>query len=596
MAVDRLRSFVRRHGPTLGILAGVGLGVHVIAAVRFDETVALDVDGMPYPLLHVVAVLSRLLTSFGVDAGTEVIVALLAFAAGVAAFLGTWRLTGNRIVSLGCGLLYCLHPTMVSSARHSRGVADVLVALFVAVAFVLVARGRRRSSRYPNRPATLISLELIALVFLATLTVPAAWTVALFVLLFDSTFSRGTRAFDVDVKGHGVLLAVSALQLLWIGSAGETTPISSDVVPASWTGRLVFAVGLRGDLWTGPIVAAAALVVGVAFAAMDIVKGTGRRRTIVRSVGFATAWIVVAMLSLAIVSSHTGAPAAATLGLCLAIPTLFWRLGTALIPPQDATPVYCDAPAPWDVVRGRVELVPMPVAEVMGDPAATISRSSSSSFAPHLLDPTLRAALERLGRDAVERPAHVATRARRRLSDAAFDRLVRPHLDPGHHVLGVAVGRNPHATQLAMSAARFTLWRLDPEDGGGGGLGELGEMAGITVVESGAVVTELETGVVDLAVVVGVFRSTPTSRIGAVLVEIRRLLREPGIVVMTFASLEHAVSTEARTAMVHGISGDDARYLVERAGLEVTHLEALEGTDEFVVVARPRSESGRENS
>ena len=592
MMIDRIRLFLRRHGPTLAILALVVLVVHGVASTLRpapDDVFAGRAEG-PFPLLHVADTMAAALPRMGVS-GEHVFRMLLAALAGGMAMLGVWRLTGNRVVSLAAGILLGSHPATLWAAGTQAGLADLMTLLVAAAAFCFHAKPKRRSSRFPNRPPTPLSIPVLGVMFVGILAAPGAWVIPALLVVQDRVFDRDRGLRSIDWRGYGPYFACGVVQLVLIlvfANSNGTAGRSDAPVIEAFFDRLVAAITIRraDDMGLVPrLVILGAMALSLAACWLDVKRNVGSRRRLVRYFGFAGVWLFISAASGAIAPGGMlyGNLLVGLLGLALFVPAVFWRVAVFLVPPSESVPVM--APPSWDAVHAGLTLATVPAIDDLPPPRVDRNPPRRAPVRPRrergaTLSPELREALEGLEGDPTD--SRVVRAQVSPLPMNLIDERVLPLVPKDAHVLDVTSGRGALTARLALRARSVTVWMLD-DAGRHGYLGSLDNIPGVRALNGGER-TDLNSGTIDFASAIGVFRSMTSSRQKSLLRELARILIPGAPCVFTVADLEGEHEGE-----VHAMTADGVRLLLDQTGFD---LESIDGTHgELLVVGRVRGEA-----
>lgn len=463
---ERLRLFARRHGgPLLGLVA-VGLLAHgVTAAVRGGSGGEAGSEGW-YPFLAVFTGIGNAFPRIASLEGAHLFATLMAITAGVFVHLGVFRVTQNRAVALGAGIVLTSHPAVVTMAGAADGTRDVLTMMFAAWAFCLHARPRHRSDRFPNRMPSPFTRGTLAVIVVAALSAPNAWIIPLLLVVQDLTFDRerGGEWHARDWKGYAPYGAVALVALVigLFGAPGDAAVARIDAqrIATGVGGTMIATITPRFAetlAWPLALLVWLGVIGAVGVFALDQMFGIGLRKKIVQAVGFAGAWLVVAVIPAAMAGEATtaGNLGAGLIGFALLVPTTFWRFATLLAP----GPAAGTAPPPrsWGEVREALAVPPLPSPEPSA-PAAGPLHVDAATFSP-----ALEVALERLGL-AIERDgAHGAAGG---FDRRVWERFIVPHAGSDDHVVEITGAGSPYSTRLASRSARATVFLEDAAGAG----------------------------------------------------------------------------------------------------------------------------------
>jgi hypothetical protein len=438
--------------------------VHGLAA-RGSPAQAPSFGAGPFPLAKLFAPIADAL---GPGAAHVAAVALLLGAAAFVMF-AAFRLTANRPVAVCAGLIFAAHPLAVAAAASPVALREAVAGLLGAVLCFLHARPRWRSSRFPNRPASPLTRPVLLVLAVAILTVPSAWAWPLGLIVMDLVFDRasGGEAGERRWSAYLPYAALGALGLAALIVFGDGTQGAAGGFAAAGLVRRVAALALppaaAGDALVATVLAAFLILAGLGAFLLDIGAGVGNRRSVVRFVGFGTAWALVALVPAAILaphSSHTNV-LFALIGAAIAFAALLWRAAGAAKQLQ-ALPV---APVVhWNDVRASAGLADPPsLAHVPApqriEPSAPLRDAApGATEAPARLSPALEAALARMHerRDGAA-PADAASATAGAVDDPAFESHVLPRVPLAGHCIEIGDQGSFYTGALAARARRFTL-------------------------------------------------------------------------------------------------------------------------------------------
>ncbi|MFT7616903.1 MAG: hypothetical protein ACI97A_000533 [Planctomycetota bacterium] len=424
------------------------------------------------PLLPLVVYLADSLPSVRTWSGSVPLFSLgLIWLSALGIFYCTWRLTRNRVVSLGAGLLISIHPLAMRAAFQPAGLRDIVGLAILSWLLVLNAKPRARSTRFPNLPPSASSKPLIALMFLGILTAPGFWIVPLILFAMDIPFHReaGRGAFERNWRSyapHHFCLFLGFVLEFTFGSTEGTVGVIQGVGGFADTCASVFFPGTEHGVFSASVVVLvviAAAVVGIFEALFDL----GRRRLTLPYVAFAGFASAVSLIGAIITADArvTGASWVAFIGFAILIPVVAWRMMMSFLPEQDTHINLHSLPhrPSWDEILHNAHLAPVPeLANVPAGPRLEDWSQNILTIAPldepeTVAEPVttrndLQGALDRLGLSLPVAGDHSAK------WDADFYRQeLEPFLNPSASVLAFLPSRSPYAAMSAALCRRMTI-------------------------------------------------------------------------------------------------------------------------------------------
>ncbi|MCB9834029.1 MAG: class I SAM-dependent methyltransferase [Planctomycetes bacterium] len=475
---------------------------------------------------------------------------LLTACAGL--FYCVWRLSRNRIVSLGAAFLLGAQPLARVALLAPAGLGDLLDMALLSWLLAVAAGPRHRSSRFPNRPPLPARPALVALFALGLVGSPAAMTLPVAVLLFDLFFQRepGRRPLERDWRAY-------APHLIFFGFAGilDHLPRLLDLVAAPATldlgpgGRLVAAFGLVDADSAWLVLLAVLLLLGaLALGLLELLFDLGRRRLTLPWIGFAGGMLFLGWFFGPATSLHDQGCWRAALGPVLVLPVLAWRLVMRVLPvAPEAAPVWRPG---WDDhlhgldLRPLPDLAGLPVAPRLEDwtapdqgmrldwqplPSPAASLAAASTYGPEL-----RAALERIGHRAVG-----SGRPSAGLDPVIAEELVAPRLGSSRCALLLVPSTSPYPAFVAERVGELIV--VEQLEGERPGFPELAGLDNLRLFEQdGRRPWPSRDASVDLILVAGAAEKLPVRLLQVVLGEGRRVLAPGGRLVLDYPIFERA--------------------------------------------------------
>jgi hypothetical protein len=467
---------LRRHLPTLSLLAGATLLVHALpSGVAEDLPPAESVSAQGLPLRSLLLGLARGLPDLGTFEGDRILAALLAAVASVGLFFAVWRLTRNRAVSFAAALLAASQPALIGLAAKNSESA-VLAAAFLATAswaLAIQARPHPASPRFPNRPASRFRGGVLLLLLLAVTSTPGGFLLFPLLLLADLIFARDAHREERAWASYLPYALVAGLGWFW--SLGF--PEGGGLTPSEAWRLLLLPSRGAAELLGVALATAGTLAAGILLFA-DVGLRMGERRTLIRFGAFGFGWTTLGVFGLWPWAKAAPLEALATLGLGLMVfvAAAAWRLVNALLPPfaEEGQPRPRPQIPAWSELRAHFDLRPLPAIELApaaaeGPLDAELAAKPSPPPRPPLVSLLARIESPTLG---VEEG----------LSLARFREEVRPLIPEGGRLLEFTPhGRfSPYSGILSALGGSTTLL-VPTRDGGEPASEEFRDISGVEV-------------------------------------------------------------------------------------------------------------------
>ncbi len=375
--MSRLSAIVRRDAPgwlliALGIALVILMAPGPMAPIHTENTSA-----GASPFLSVFSTLSTWLPSLRSKAGAIPLFDLaLLWLTGLGFFYCAWRLTRNRVVSLGAGFMITVHPMAVAAVLQPAGMRDLVGMMFLAWLLAVDARPRFRSSRFPNLPPAASNKLIVALMFMGILSAPGMWIAPAILLAMDIPFhrERGRGAMERNWRSylpHAACLVFGFSLDVIFGVGSGAAGIVGGTQGFSGIVGSVFLPGETHGVW----VASFTLVLILVAAAIGLVEALfdmGSRRLTMPYVAFAGFAGIVSLAGAALTTDGrlTAGSWMAFSGFAILIPVVAWRLLMSLVPVEEDRRDHrdsCHRPSWGEVLQG-VNLTPLP--DLTGIPEA----------------------------------------------------------------------------------------------------------------------------------------------------------------------------------------------------------------------------------
>ena len=532
------------------------------------------------PLLSLLASIDQVFPEVPARSGKiSILVLLIHFWAALGLFYCAWRLTRNRVVSLGAGFLLAAHPLAWSGLLHSAGLRDLVGLALATWVFALNVAPRTRSSRFPAQPPSAFRKDVFGLLLLGLLSAPGFWIMPILILGMDIAFHRepGRSPLARNWKSYGPYLALVSpfflVDLIW-GASLETIGVAGEL--SVWPEGLVaiFLSGREGVFAAAVLVHLIVLML-VVVAVVEILFDLGRRRSTLPYLSFA-AWVLLGALLGEVLGRNarvTGGSWLAFSGLALAFPVLTWRLVMVLCPLEEQPDnILAEHSLPsWADLLRRSPLTPLPSLESLpplisyGDwaPPPQVEQSPALTVPPEArlkensYSDDLNRALEKIGRgqeNSQETDDHW---------DRDFcSREVETRLVGAKKVLAFLPSRSAYAGVLATTSESLTLVEKRRSRNG---FPELDGLDHVRIFDyDGHYPWPEKDDSVDFFLSVGCLSQLRTPELQGCLKEIRRALKPLGLAVAVFRSVEVASDVDANP-----LPQETVMAFCAHAGLEV---------------------------
>ncbi len=368
--MSRLQAIARRDLPgwillALGILLVIQLAPE---SMTFRSAIHTgDVTGGASPFLPLFSWLGAFLPSLRTFHGPLPLVNLgLDWLIALGMFYCVWRLTRNRVVSLGAGFLMAAHPMAIGAMFEPAGLRDLVAMAFIAWLLALNAQPRFRSSRFPNLPPPASSKLKSALMGLGILSAPGVWIAPLLLLAMDIPFHRepGRGPMDRNWRSylpHGICLVLGLLLEVFWGASAQSVGMTHQVLGFSENLNGLFLGAETSSLWSAWAILFI-VIVAVAIGVLEALFDMGRRRLTLPYVGFAGFAAAVAFCASAVSPDArlTGGAWMAFFGFAVLIPIVGWRILMSFFPPEEPMAVAQPRRLSWPELVAQTGLTPLP--------------------------------------------------------------------------------------------------------------------------------------------------------------------------------------------------------------------------------------------
>lgn len=588
--MSRLLDIARRDLSCWVLLAMAVVLVSIITPELATPSESADPAAGASPLQYVLVPLAESLPSLRTIDGSVPIFSLgLIWLAALGTFYCTWRLTRNRVVSLGAGVLISIHPLAIRAAFQPAGLRDIVGLAILAWLLVFNAKPRARSTRFPNLPPSASSKPVIALMILGLLSAPGFWVVPLVLFAMDIPFHReaGRSAFERNWRSywpHLICVILGLLLEFFFGSSQQSVGAIDGVRGFVDTNASVFFPGVDHSAWAASLtlmVVIVATVVGVLEALFDM----GRRRLTLPYVAFAGFSAAICLLAAVFTADArvTGASWMSFIGFAMLIPVVAWRFMMSILPEELPDQFHALPHRPsWDDVLVSTHLTPLP--ELSGVPAGPRledwSQHVLTASPPPELEPAkdsattqhdLKDALDRLG---MSMPTTIKDAVK---WDADFCRReLEPYLSPSSSVLAFLPSRSPYAAMSAAMCHRMTIL-----EHGQKGFPGIAGFDHVNLFEyDGRRPWPAADSSCDVIFSIGMLSQIRTPELQDALAEFARILNGDGVAILVFKHLDSQHAPEDNP-----LPTNVAEDFCREAGLQVeSTAEAVEGS--FRILAR----------
>ena len=453
---------VIRHGLIYGLVVAILLAAQAFVPTATSE--AKDLGAGPFPLLKVLA--PALADASPAALRTLNVLMLLGAAALVQ--IGAYRLTGNRPVAGSAAIFAVANPAATALAAHPEGCRDILAFGFAAGLVLGHAKPRFRSPRFPNRRPSAFTWPVFLLLVVGALSAPGVWAMPPLLVLLDLAFDRerGGLAYERNWRSYlpyAVVFAAGAAATLIFRPAVVAPRLAAELAATFWRRPLAMLAPRLADGLPGFCVAIVwtLLGLGVLIFALDLLTNIGSRRHVVKYVGFGSAWIVLALMIVAVFPDGSTSKGTLTGGIAvgLVLAALLWRLFAAARPELASA---AQRALDWESLRRGADLTPLPSLSGVAPPRRLILTLPDRAPVPPEAEPRIEGSDEALApavgprlRDALERiAARRGVEARNITQSAATESGVwsRIFIDR----LLSKVGRAEHVVEIVRERSLLT--------------------------------------------------------------------------------------------------------------------------------------------